>query len=501
MDSSTGFGTLNYIVLFTYLSFMVGVGISFAGKQKTVEDYFLAGRNMPWAVVGISMFVSVLSAVSYVGIPGVAYEDNIALLVEVFLTPICIPFLIFIFYPFYRILNVMTSYEYVLQRFGKSARFVVSALFVLGRGGWLGAVIYAPAMVLSTITDLPIWLLIILMGVLATTYTTLGGLSAVLWTDVVQFLILFGGAVWVAFTLTTSVPGGLASIWEIAQATNHVRVIDWKINLAEMTGMAVLLSYFLQLVYDYGVDQITVQRVLAVRTSGGMARATIFMGIAQALTLTLLLYVGLGLFAYFQTFPSELGPGISGDRVLPYYIMHTFPAGFSGLLISALFAAAMSSMDSGINSITSVLLTDFIRPLRAKEHSEQHDVQLSRYLTVFLGVLATGVAFSITGIEQILKASSAFLGLFGSPILALFLLGMLTRRGNFRGWLVGTIAGISITVWCQQATDMHWIYYFPLCFIISFGVGGAVSLLLGVRRGGPLGRPELTLWGRQRLRP
>ncbi len=497
MDSSTGFGTLNYVVLFTYLSFMVGVGISFAGKQKTLEDYFLAGRNMPWAVVGISMFVSVLSAVSYVGVPGVAYEDNIALLVEVFVSPVCVPILIFVFYPFYRILNVTTSYEYVLQRFGKSARFMVSALFVLGRGGWLGAVIYAPAMVLSSITDLPIWLLIILMGVLATTYTALGGLSAVLWTDVVQFLILFGGAVWVAFTLTTSVPGGFASIWEIAEAANHIRVIDWEINLAEMTGIAVLLSYFLQLVYDYGADQITVQRVLAAGTSGGMARATISMTIAQVLTLTLLLYVGLGLFAYFQTFPSELGAGIGGDRVLPYYIMNTFPAGFSGLLIAALFAAAMSSMDSGINSITSVLITDFIRPLRAKEHSERHDVRLSRYLTIFLGALATGVAFSITGIEQILKASNAFLGLFGSPILALFLLGMLTRRGNFRGWLVGMIAGISITAWCQQTTDMHWIYYFPLCFIISFGIGTAASLLLGVKRGGPLGRPELTLWGRQ----
>ena len=499
MDSLTGFGTLNYVVLFTYLSVMVGVGALFSGKQKTTEEYFLAGRRMPWLVVGMSMFASITSAISYMGIPGTAYREKISLLMMAFLAPIVAPILIFVFYPFYRVLNVTTSYEYVLQRYGQPARLTVSGLFVLARLGWLGAVIYAPSLALSIVTGIPLWLAILLMGILATTYTALGGLSAVLWTDLAQFLILVGGALGVALSLTASVPGGLASIWEIAQTADHVRVIDLQLSLTEMTGIAVVISYFFQLMHDYGTDQVTVQRLLSVKTFRGMAKATIFNAMAELFIVSLLLYVGLGLFAYFQTFPSELAAGITGDRVLPYYIMHALPQGVSGLLITGIFAAAMSSVDSGINSVATVSINDFVRPLRSKPRSEQHDVKLARFLTLLLGSFATVVAFYVSGVGQILKASSAFLGLFGGPILALFLLGMLTRRVNFRGWLIGLVVAVPTTFWLQRGTDLHFVYYFPVCFGLCAGVGYVASLFLGTTRGGPLGRPELTVWGRPRL--
>lgn len=501
MGSQSGFGVLNYIVLFAYLGTMMGVGALFAGSQKTTEDYFLAGRRMPWLVVGMSMFASVTSAISYMGIPGTAYKENLSLLVVAFLSPLVAPFLIFVFYPFYRLLNVTTSYEYVLRRYGQPARLTVSGLFVLGRLGWLGTVIYAPALALSVVSDIPVWLAILLMGVLATTYTALGGLSAVLWTDLLQFLILVGGAVWVALNLTASIPGGLPSIWEIARTTDHLHVVDWTFSLAEMTGIAVAISYFFQLMHDYGTDQVTVQRLLAVRTFRGMAKAAVFNSLADLFILSLLLYIGLGLFAYFQTFPSELAEGVTGDGVLPYYIMHALPEGISGLLITAIFAAAMSSMDSGINSVATVLINDCVRPLRSEARSEQHDVRLARLLTLVLGVFATVVAFYVSGIEQILKASSAFLGLFGGPILALFLLGMLTRRANFHGWLVGVFVAVPTTLWLQLSTNLHFIHYFPFCFGSCSVVGYIASLLLGTEAGGPLAPKELTLWGRPRLSP
>ncbi len=499
MDSPTGFGTLNYVVLFTYLAMVVSVGALFARKQKTSEDYFLAGRRMPWLVVGMSMFASLTSAISYMGIPGTAYKENIALLMVGPLSLIVAPILIFVFYPFYRVLNVTTSYEYVLQRYGQPARLTVSGLFVLARLGWLGTVIYAPSLALSIVTGIPLWLAILLMGILATTYTALGGLSAVLWTDLVQFLILVGGALWVALSLTASVPGGLGSIWEIARTTDHLRVIDWRFSLTEMTGIAVGVSYLFQLMHDYGTDQITVQRLMAVKTFRGMAKATIFNAMAQLFMVSLLLYMGLGLFAYFQTFPSELAAGITSDGVLPYYIMHALPQGVSGLLITAIFAAAMSSVDSGINSVATVLVNDFVRPLRTRARSEQHDVKLARLLTLLLGSFATVVAFYVTCAGQILEASSKFLGLFGGPILALFLLGMLTRRVNFRGWLIGLVVAVPVTLWLQRSIDLHFIHYFPVCFGSCAGVGYIASLLLGTTHGGPLGRAELTLWGRPRL--
>ena len=497
MANSPGFGTLNYTILIAYLAAMVVIGCLFAGKQKTTEDYFLAGRNMPWLVVGMSMFASLSSAISYLGIPGTAYKENISLLMMAVISPIVAPFLIIVFYPFYRTLHVTTSYEYILRRFGQPARFTVSVLFLLARLGWLGAVLYAPAMTLSVVTGINLTVAILLMGVLATGYTVLGGLSAVLWTDLVQFVILVAGAVWVAISLCASVPGGVSGIMEIARQTDHLHVIDWRFSLVEMTGIAVGVSYFFQLMQDYGTDQITVQRLMAVKTFRGMAKAVIFNSIADLVMVSLLLFVGLGLFAFYHSFPDALVDDISGDRVLPYYIMHSLPAGVSGLLITAIFAAAMSSMDSGINSMTTVVVTDLVKPLRAKQKTEQHDVKLARLLTLLLGSLATGVAFYVSGIEQIIKASSAFLGLFAGPILALFLLGMLTRRANFIGWLAGVLVAIPTTVWLQHGTDVHFIYYFPFCFAIAGCVGYVASMLVHIFGRLPSADKQLTIWGRE----
>ena len=492
---ATDFGTLNYAILFVYLAAMVGVGCLFAGKQKTTEDYFMAGRNMPWLVVAMSMFASVTSAASYMGIPGTAYEENVSLFVIGLVGLIVAPILIFLIYPFYRALNVTTSYEYVLARYGAAARFMVSALFLLARLGWLGVVLYAPAMMLSVVTGVNLYVGILLMGVLATTYTILGGLSAVLWTDVFQFVILVGGAVWVAVTLCMSVPGGVAGIVEIAGNSGHLQVSEWRLNLFEMTGLAVGFSYFFQLLQDYGTDQITVQRLMTVKTSRGVARAIIFNAFSDLLIVGLLLFVGVGLFAYYQSFPQQLADDITGDRVLPYYIIHDLPNGVSGLLIAAIFAAAMSSMDSGVNSMSTVLVNDFVRPLRKRKRSERYDVNLARLLTFLLGGFATAVAFYVSRIEHIFKASSSFLGLFAGPILALFLMGMLTRRASFLGWLVGVTISIPATLWLQHGTEVHFVYYFPFCFGICTFFGYVASVLIGIVSGRPITFDlQLTIW-------
>ena len=335
------------------------------------------------------------------------------------------------------------------------------------------------------------------MGALATVYTALGGLSAVLWTDLVQFVILVTGAIWVAVSLCASVPGGASGILEIASRNDHLHVIDWRFSLVEMTGIAVGVSYFLQLMQDYGTDQVTVQRLMAVKTFRGMAKAVIFNSLADLVIVSLLLFVGLGLFAYYHSFPNALVEEIRDDRVLPYYIIHSLPPGVSGLLITAIFAAAMSSMDSGINSMTTVVVTDLVKPLRTIRQTEQHDIKLARMLTLLLGSLATGVAFYVSQIEQIVKASSAFLGLFAGPILALFLLGMLTRRANFHGWLAGVLTAIPATIWLQHGTNVHFVYYFPFCFVISGCVGYVASVVVDIFGGGSTADRNLTIWDRQ----
>ncbi|MEE9368259.1 MAG: sodium/solute symporter [Pontiella sp.] len=468
MDS-TQFGTLNYLILATYLAGMLGVGLYFSRKQESAEMFFLGGRKLPWLVVAMSMYASLTSAVTYLGLPGTAYAENISLIIVCIMSPIVAPFILVLFYPLYHRLQVTTSYEYIQKRFGAPARYGVAALFVLARLGWLGTVIYAPAMAMTIVTGIPLWSCIFMMGFLATAYTTLGGLAAVVWTDAVQFIILIGGAIWIAISLVNGVDGGTETILALARETGRLHIADWKLNLFVMSGPIVALSFFFQLMQDYGTDQVTVQRLMATGSLKKTIKSVSFNACTDFFIIGLLLFIGLGLYAFFQ--PVELPEFITGDKVMPYYIIHYLPQGISGLLITAVFAAAMSSMDSGINSIATVLINDFKKPLSiTSQPSRLTDVALARFITVALGVLATALAFYISTIGGIIKAFASFMSLFSAPVLALFLLGVLTRKGNFHGWLVGLIASIPATLWLQKTVEAHWVYYFPFSFLITFSI-------------------------------
>jgi SSS family transporter len=458
------FGTLDYAILLIYLAAMVWIGFLFAGKQKTAEDFFLAGRKLPWLAVAMSMYASLTSAVTYMGLPGLAYRSNVTLLAVAVVSPLLAPILIFVFYPVYRKLNITTSYEYIGLRFGTAARKTSAALFLLARLGWMATVIYAPALALSIATGLPLVFSILTMGLLATLYTVMGGLAAVVWTDVVQFITLIGGAVVVAVFLVRFSPDGAAGILTFAKDNQHLQ-IDGSISLWRMTLTGVAISFFFQMMQDYGTDQVTVQRLLSAKTKGGMAKAILFNAGTDFCIVSLLLFIGLGLFAYYQLHPDALPAEISGDQIFPYFIAHVLPTGLSGLLIAAIFAAAMSSMDSGINSMATVVVNDFIG-------EGPNVVRRARIVTALLGVLATGLSiylFYISQAKGIIETFATFMGLFSAPVLALFLLGLLTKRGSFIAWIPAALLSIGLTFWLQT-TDVSWIWYFPVSFGVSFGV-------------------------------
>lgn len=472
----THFGPLNYAILFSYLAAMLGIGLFFARRQKTSNDYFLAGRRMPWLVVAMSMFASLTSAVTYLGVPGRAFDENIGIFFGVAVSPLVAPVLILTIYPFYQKLRVTTSYEYIDHRFGRGARYAVSGLFVLARLGWMGTVIYAPAMALSVATGIHIILAILLMGLLATAYTVLGGLSAVLWTDVFQFVILLGGAVWVAAVLIARVPGHTAEIFRIAAEAGRLDVLHFKPDLFRMTALAAAVNWFFIFLSDYGTDQITVQRLLAVGDFRGLCKAVIFNSIMDVLIVSLLLFIGLGLLAFYSLNPHPAVETMKPDRVLAFFIMRRLPVGVSGLIITAVFAAAMSSMDSGINSLATVIVSDFLRPLRLVRDAAE--LAWARGLTLALGALATGMAFYAGRLEGIIQAWSSVMGLFAAPVLGIFMLGVLTRRGSFHAWLIGAAAAVVFNSYIQYFTEIHWVYYFPTAALTTFIVSYLASYLL-----------------------
>ena len=487
------FSTLNYTVLGVYLAGMVITGLWFARSQRTTEDYFLAGRRMPWLPVAMSMYASLTSAVTYMGLPGLAYRSNVTLIVVALVSPLLAPVLITLFYPFYRRLHVTTSYEYIGLRFSPLARRLVSALFLLARMGWLGTVIYAPAMALSVVTGMPMVAAILVMGLFATLYTTLGGLSAVLWTDLAQFVILIGGAVWVAAILATGTPGGIGGTILAAHAQRPIS-LDWRLDLYQMTALAAGISFFLKMMQDYGTDQVTVQRLLAVRTERGLRRVIWFNACTDTVIIAVLLFIGLGLLVFYAQNPELVPEGLPGDRIFPYFIIHQLPDGVSGLLIAAIFAAAMSSLDSGLNSAGTVLVHDWIRPLRRHAATEAQDVRLARLLTVVLGVAATGIAFYVATMQGIIEAFATFMSLFNAPVLVLFLGGMLTTRLRLPAWCAGTVLAVLATAWVQHGTRVNWVWYFPFAFAVCSGTAVLISLLLPRPAADERVR-QYTIWG------
>lgn len=467
------FGVINYTVLIVYLLAMFAIGAWLARKQNSADMFFLGGRKLPWLAVAMSMYASLTSAVTYLGLPGTAYGENVSLIIVCIMSPVVAPFILWLFYPFYDRLKVTTSYEYILRRFGSNARFAVAGLFILARLGWLGTVVYAPSMALSVVTGIPLYQCILGMGLLATAYTALGGLSAVVWTDVVQFVILVGGAIWVAVTLITQVDGGAMAILRHAAAEGHLKIADWHINLFVMSGPVVAVSFFFQLMQDYGTDQVTVQRLQSIGHFRGIVKAVVFNAVTDLVIIALLLFIGLGLLAFYARHPDWIPPDSTPDKVLPYFIIHQLPMGISGLVITGVFAAAMSSMDSGINSLATVLVNDFIQPVHPVSSCDE--VKWARILTLMLGIIATATAFYVSQIGGIIAAFASFMGLFSAPVLALFLLGILTRYGQFQAWLYGLAVSVSVTFAVQRLTAVHWVYYFPLSFLLCFGISLAIS--------------------------
>ncbi|HMO50506.1 MAG TPA: sodium/solute symporter [Kiritimatiellia bacterium] len=483
MTSDPGqFGALNYAILTLYLIGMIAVGAYFSRRQQSLQDYFLGGRRLPWLAVGMSMYASVTSAMTFMGLPGRAYSQNISLLVVCLMSPLIAPVLIYLIFPLYRKLGLTTSYEYIAMRFGRCARIAVSGLFVLARLSWIGTVIYAPSLALHVTTGIPLAIAALIIGLLATVYCVLGGLSAVIWTDVPQFIIMIGGAIWVAVLLSGLVPDGVVGILREGHLADKLMIFDWTLKPDHMTALAVALAYGFILIQDYGVDQVSVQRLLAVKTDRGVARAVIFNAVTDFFIIGLLLLIGLGLFVYYQQHPGQLPDGIAADRVLPWFILHQLPAGISGLIIAALFAAAMSSVDSGLNSLTTVILNDIAGPLTGRKAESVFSVGLARVLTAVLGLLATAVAIGVYRyIGDIIRAFYTFMGLFSAPVLAFFLLGMLTRRAHALGWGVAAATSIALILTIKRLGWLHEIYFFPASTLFTFICGYLLSLVLPVR--------------------
>ncbi len=472
------FGWLDYVLFAAYLMGSLGIGVFFSRGQRTIKDYFLAGRSMGPLVVAITVLASLFSGISYLGTPSEVYVYGIGYWLIVLSGFVTTPMLNIVFMPFFYRAKYYSAYQYMEARFSVGLRTLSSALFISRVVLWLSVATYAPALALEHVTGMPMWVSILVTGGVTTLYTTLGGMKAVIWSDVMQFCVLFGGQLLVVAVALWGIPGGVGGAFEIAREAGRldfnfsfdptVRITVWSILLGGTCHNMVLL----------GTDQVSVQRYMTA-TSLKTARRSMWVKLVISLpALSLFYFTGLVLFAFYSHAgidPLADGHIDKADQILPYFVVNELPIGLPGLLIAGIFAATMSTISSGINSLTTVTLVDFYKRLWKAELEEAEQLRLARRLTFIYGVLIVALAFAAGRFGSLIEAPVKLFGLIGGPLLGLFLLGMLSRRANAPGAVVGWCVAATITLSVAAFTQVVFLWYPILGTVLAFVCGWIAS--------------------------
>jgi len=482
-DIAVSFGKVNYTVVGIYLAVLVSMGLYFARREKTTDDFFLAGRRIPWWAAGLSIFGTQLSAITYLAMPARAYATDWALLILNIGIFAIAPFVIYLYLPFFRRLNITTAYEYLEKRFDVSIRVFGSLSFVAFQLGRMGIVVLLPALALSAVTGLNVFVCIALMGILSTAYTVLGGIEAVIWTDVVQAIVLIGGAFIALGIIIGDLDGGFTQFVSVAAENGKFNLAhlnwDWT---SDALIVVIIGAIFTNSLVPYTTDQAVIQRYLTTPDEKQAARAIWLNGFLAIFAGALFLLVGTGLFVFYQTNPQLLVSLEKPDQIFPLFIARQMPDGVAGLVIAGVFAAAMSTIDSSMHSISTVVTTDFVR--RFMPHlSERKYLLFARCLTIALGISGTATAMLLARIEikYLWDFFLGIMGLLGGTLAGLFMLGIFTRRVNTANAWIGAVASIGMLLYVKLATQLNSLLYGAIGAITCFGAAFLTGIIMPAR--------------------
>ncbi|QDT09409.1 Sodium/glucose cotransporter [Planctomycetes bacterium K23_9] len=440
-----------------------------------------AGGSLPGWAVGMSIFGTYLSSNTFLGNPGKSYAGNYNAYVFTLSLPVAAWIATKYFVPFYRQSGEISAYHHLEERFGLWARTYAMACYVLSQIARMGTIMFGVALGLNALTGWDIASIIVVTGMLVTLYTLLGGIEAVIWTDVVQSIVLMGGAILIFAMLLFSMPDGPSQAFSIAGQQDKISLGSWRLDFTSSTIWVVFLFGLFINLTNFGIDQSFVQRYHTAKTERD-AQRSIWIGVVFYVPISLLFFaIGSALFSYYQVQPDlrtevmqqvaaeQLGlpinapevtakvasmtPADYGDKVLPHFIANKLPVGLAGLLIAAIFAAAMSSIDTSLNSSATVFLKDIYGRYIDRDVSERHAMLVLRSATVVIGIIGTGIAVVLIGQKSILDAWWQLQGIFAGGMLGLFLLGMVARTAN------GGIALISVII---GVLTIGWMTFYPV---------------------------------------
>lgn len=455
------FGTLNYIVLIGYLSVIMMVGVYFAKRQKTADDYFKAGGRIPGWAAGISVFATTLSSITFMSIPAKAYTDDWTFLIGQYISILILPFVFVYYIPFFRNLKITSAYEYLEKRFDIKMRLFASFSFMLFHIGRIAIITFLTALALMPFIDINPLTIVFLIGVLCIIYTFLGGIEGVIWTDVIQGIMLSGAALIIFVMICFNVDGGVVEVFSLsAQADKYFPMDKMSWSWTDSTVPVLMIGFLFAGLQQFTASQDVIQRYLVTDSIEETKKALITNAKLVACIPIFFFAVGAALYAYYTQNPQLISEGFNTGGILPFFVISEMPAGIAGLIIAAIFAASQSSISSSLNSISACFTCDVYDRFGATKTSEQR-LMSGRLVTVVAGVL--GVMAStyliMANESELWDAFNSLLGLMGGPMTGLFMLGVFVRRANANSALLGVIAAVSAVLWVRSSTDLNFFFY------------------------------------------
>ncbi len=492
------FGLVNIIVLIVYLAILILVGFYFSKREKGTKDFFLAGNRIPWWAAGLSIYATQLSAITFIATPAVAYSTNWLVYPAMISILIFAPVVIYFYLPFFRRLNITTAYEYLEKRFNLVIRLFGSASFIAFQLGRMAIVIFLPALALATVTGINIYACILMMGVLATLYTVLGGMEAVIWTDVIQVIVLMGGII-LALILIFTHEGGVGEVMNIAYQDSKLKMVDWSFSFTELVTWSIFLGTLFLQIGPYTTDQAVVQRYLTTKDEKSAAKSIWLNGLISVPFSILFFLLGSALYVFFKNNPDMLQLGMQNDEIFPLFMAEQMPQGISGLVIAGVFAASMSSLDSSMHSISTAITVDFYKRFKPNL-PDSHHLKFSRILIVGIGTLAVITAFALAtyDIKSLFFFFQKVLGLLGSGLAGIFILGIFTNRTHAMGALIGAIVSTLLLAYIVFFTPIHFYLYAVIGILTCVLVGYISSILIPAKQGSIAG---LTIYDRIKRKP
>ena len=471
---------LDWIVIVVYLGAMLGMGFYFYIREKrnSTSDFFVGGRSIPFWAAGVSLYAANTSSISFIAIPAKAFETNWQYLTNNLIAVLGLMFVAVWIVPLLRRLNLMSVFSYLETRFHPAIRMLASALcIVMQIGSRMSVVLFLPALAIATITGLRVEWSILMMGGFTIIYTAMGGMKAVIWTDFVQVIVKMGGAIFAILFIVWTLKGGFGEFHEIAQAADKTKLLDFSFDLTKATVWGFIFLVLFDVVLTFPKDQVLMQRTLSTKSDKEAGRSIWAFALIMIPGGFIFYSIGTALFVYYKNNPERMNPLLPIDATFPLFIAAELPMGVTGLIIAGIFAAAMATLSSIMNSVATLASADFYEKL-AKDPTPKKSVLFAELATIATGLAGIGVALLLSrfDIHSLFDVSIELAGLLGGGFAGAYTLGMFTRRANSAGVAIGVASSIALTLVAWSMDLVHPYFYLAISIMLCIVIGYVASL-------------------------